>query len=84
MHLPWVARVWIFIGFSAAVLFVKLIIQAIVPDVSEEVDIQLRRQDVVIDKIFLNIGDDDMAEEEHRSTVIKTEYTIRITDDDPL
>ena len=40
--------------------------QAAVPDVPPEVDIQLQRQQIVIDKIFNNVGDDDIAVEKVR------------------
>jgi hypothetical protein len=79
----WPVRIWIFIGMSTGILFVKFVIALMVPDVSTEVEIQLERQDLITKKLIDGKGDEDDSELEKISQTSVT-YTIRITDDDPL
>lgn len=79
----WAVRVWIFIAIVTIISSVKLVLAVAIPDVEEEVDTQLLRQEFIVGKIFDNIGDVDKKVAK-RSVELKTNYTIRITDDDPL
>ena len=80
----WSTRIWLFILMSAAIIFVKYIVQVSYPRVNEEVDIQLARNKYILQKIFDNVPDDDdrrlMADVAMMS---KVKLDIRITDDDP-
>lgn len=77
------ARIWIFIGMVAGLLYVKKIIADYVPDCPREVEIQLERQQFYLNKILHNVGDDNGTEllDGVRGDV---KYTIRVNDDDPL
>lgn len=79
----WPSRVWIFICMSGGILFTKFYLGIAIPDVSTEVEIQLARQDFIVSKVINNVGDDD-EEIGQKNVKINVQYTIRITDDDPL
>jgi hypothetical protein len=51
-------RVWLFVGMSVAVLAIKYIIGAFIPDTPREVTIQLQRQNFIRRKIILEEKDD--------------------------
>lgn len=79
----WTVRAWIFIGMTSGILGIKEFIAFIIPDEPAEVTIQLQRQDYICGKILDDIQDED------DSDLIKgidtsLDYTIRVTDDDPL
>jgi hypothetical protein len=79
----WPERIWIFVGMTTGVVITKLFIEISVPDVSKEVEIQLQRQDFVREKLIEGLGDEDDSELDQIKQA-NTQYTIRITDDDPL
>ena len=74
-------KIWIFLGTSIGVLLLKYVINIYIPDVPLDVDIQLQRKKYIIDKLFYDIRDED---DDFKIVASKTEYIIRITDDDPL
>lgn len=74
-------KIWIFLGTSIGVLLLKYIINIYIPDIPLDVDIQLQRKKYIIDKLFYDIRDED---DDFKIAANKTEFTIRITDDDPL
>jgi len=74
-------KIWIFLGTSIGVLLLKYIINIYIPDIPLDVDIQLQRKKYIIDKLFYDIRDED---DDFKIVANKTEFTIRITDDDPL
>ena len=80
---PWAFRVWVFIIMTFGIFGIKYAIALTIPDVPLDVEIQLKRQNFIISKIVDNAvdDDDDFLDEK---VGISTEYTIRITDDDPL
>lgn len=53
------------------------------PDVPQDVDIQLQRKEFIVSKVLFDAADDVEDEEEQRIKQ-QIDYTIRITDDDPL
>lgn len=55
-------RMWVFIGFQWACFALQMIIMAVIPDVPEEIDIQLQRTDFIVDKLIDKVGDDDDSE----------------------
>ena len=79
----WPVRVWIFIGMSAGIILVKLLVSVMLPDTSEEVVIQLARSDYIKDKLYDNMPDEDDSKLS-TDVDVKIQFTIRITDDDPL
>lgn len=85
INYEWWNRVWIFFGMSAGILGLKYLIAINIPDVPEEVEIQLKRQEYFMDKVMHNIPDDD---NDHMVSVLKSsmmnKFTIRVNDDDPL
>ena len=68
---------------SFGIFGVKYLIAISIPDVPIEVEIQLKRQRFFSSKIVDNAVDDDDSFLE-KGMGISAEYTIRITDDDPL
>jgi len=83
LNQTWPERVWIFIIMSGGIMLAKTAVAAYIPDVPEEVEIQLKRQKFYLSKIIDNVPDED---DTGLTTGIKSKihYTIRINDDDPL
>jgi len=52
-------RLWIFVGFQWCLIGIQFIAQALVPDVPEEVEIQLERMDYIILKVIERAEDED-------------------------
>ena len=73
----------LFLLVLAGVLTMNLLIGFLVPDVPEQVTIQLQRQKMIVDKVFHNVPDDD---DDTLSKNIRADLdiVIRLTDDDPL
>jgi hypothetical protein len=73
----------LFLLVLAGVLVMNLLIGFLVPDVPEQVTIQLQRQKMIVDKVFHNVPDDD---DDTLSKNIRADLdiVIRLTDDDPL
>jgi len=78
----WATRVWIFIVMGSGILLIKKFIADYVPDVPREVEIQLERQKLYVDKIMHNIPDDE--DEDFKTKQGESTYPIKRTDDDPL
>ncbi|RYH29728.1 hypothetical protein EON65_07515 [archaeon] len=83
INYPWYSRVWIFFGMSVGILLVKQYIAATIPDVPEEVEIQLKRNKFFLDKVLYSKPDDD-DDVLMSSSRADNKYIIRINDDDPL
>eukprot|EP01031_Cornospumella_fuschlensis_P012781 gene12781-15625_t len=83
VNYPWYNRVWIFFGMSCGILLVKQYIAATIPDVPEEVEIQLQRNKFFLDKVLYSKPDDD-DDALMTSSRADNKYIIRINDDDPL
>ena len=81
-HYTWPGRIWVFIGMTFGIMFTKFIMAVAIPDVPREVEIQLQRQDFIVGKVIENIGDEE--EDDEVKGIKNPQYTIRITDDDPL
>jgi hypothetical protein len=81
-NFTWNERIWIFIGMSCGILIAKYLISIAIPDTPREVQIQIERQEYIVGKLFKNIVDEDNS-----NLIFKKkapEFTIRITDDDPI
>lgn len=81
-NFTWNERIWIFIGMSCGILVAKYLISIAIPDTPREVQIQIERQEYIVGKLFKNIVDEDNS-----NLIFKKkapEFTIRITDDDPI
>ena len=79
----WVVRVWLFILVATVLLFIKAIIQALIPDVPENVEIQIKRQKYLTDKLLYDImdeEDDDLI----TGNAILPNYIVTEKDQDPL
>lgn len=81
--LSWAARTWVFVGMSGGVLIVKFVVSLVIPDVPREVEIQLERKGYIVSKVVHCVPDDN-DESLVKGVRVVNEYTIRITDDDPL
>lgn len=79
----WIMRVWIFILMVALILGAKFTFAFMVPDVPDEVNIQLERQDFIISKVLYDAVD-DFDDENTKKVKLTADFVIRITDDDPM
>ncbi len=79
----WPARVWIFFGISAGIMYIKNTIAEYIPDIPHEVEVQLKRQEYYHDKLIDNIPDEDNAALVSNLKV-NNKYVVRVNDDDPL
>lgn len=52
-------RVWIFLGFQWVLISIQFFTQAIIPDVPEEVELQIQRADFMNDKVLDHVEDED-------------------------
>ncbi len=83
INYTWSERVWIFILMSTGLFCIRLLVAFLIPDVPEEVKIQIDRQEYLNDKIINNVPDEDDNELSKNNMVIPS-YLIRGTDDDPM
>jgi hypothetical protein len=65
------------------VMVMNLFIGYIIPDEPEEVKIQQERSDIIVDKVFHSVQDDD-DESLSKNLRADLDIVIRLTDDDPL
>lgn len=79
----WAARVWIFVGMSTGIIIIKTVVSGMVADIPRDVEIQLERKSFIESKVVHNTPD-EYDDSLFKKTKIKNEFTIRITDDDPL
>lgn len=79
----WVVRAWIFISMASGILFLKEFLAFVIPDEPNDVLIQIQRQDYIVGKVLDDIQDED-DDDLIKGIDMKLDYTIRITDDDPL
>jgi len=79
----WSARAWIFVGQSAGIILVKLVVAGSYNEVARDVEIQIERQKFIQEKIFDNVPDEfDGVFSKKLDMDVGTD--IRINDDDPL
>ncbi len=83
VNYTWPARVWIFFGMSCGVVMCKFYMGTVIPDVPEEVEIQIERQKFYMDKVMFNVPDDDL-DVFNLSKKTENKYIVRVNDDDPL
>ncbi|CAM9680880.1 unnamed protein product [Chrysoparadoxa australica] len=74
-------RVWVFLGIEHAVFGMKYIIMLLIPDVPQDVQIQLKRNEFLVSKIIDNVPDDDDTDL-IRSAGKLADFTIKDGDDD--
>jgi len=79
----WVWRVWIFILLSGVLFSIKGLIAFVIPDVPEDVQIQLDRQEYIVNKLLYNLEDDDDGEL-CKGNAIVPNYVVVEKDTDPL
>lgn len=78
----WNQRIWIFIGMSCGIFIMKYLLSIVIPDTPREVEIQIERREFIVGKLFKNIVDEDNSAGTFKKK--PPEFTIRITDDDPM
>lgn len=83
INYTWSERVWLFILMATGLLCVRLVVAFLIPDVPEEVTIQLDRQEYIVDKVIDNVADEDDQDLSKNNFVIPS-YLVRGTDDDPM
>jgi hypothetical protein len=83
VNYTWTLRAWIFALMSAGIFCAKYIIALLVPDVTPDVAIQLRRQEVIHDTVVEEI--DYYSDEEDLSKfMVPPSYFVQDVDEDPL
>jgi hypothetical protein len=81
----WNQRIWIFMGMSCGILVAKYLLSIAIPDTPRDVAIQIDRQEYIVGKLFKNIVEEDSGSSISSAVKKKLpEFTIRITDDDPI
>ena len=76
-------RVWIFIGISTGVLLLKYLIAVLIPDVPNDVTIQLKRAEFFHEKLrFQDAGTEGQQTAANRRDDAPSTYSILNTDDD--
>jgi threonine/homoserine/homoserine lactone efflux protein len=78
----WVERIWLFILMATGLFCIRMMVAYLIPDVPEEVEIQLARQEYIVRKVVLNVPDDE--EERSQNNFLVPNFRILATDDDPL
>ena len=76
-------RVWIFICMIILLISLKEAIAFFVPDVPGEVEVQLKRNDFIVDKVINNVGDDEGWDID-KAARVEINFTVKMMDDDPL
>ncbi len=79
----WIMRVWIFILMVGLILGAKFTFAFMVPDIPDDVNIQLERQDFIIGKVLYDAVD-DFDDTSTKKVKLTADFVIRIADDDPL
>ena len=82
----WAVRNVIFVGMCSGLFGAKWLLALMIPDMTREVDLQLQRQDFIIDKVihlYQDDGDDD-DDDVVRPLSEPANYCIRGDDDDPM
>jgi hypothetical protein len=79
----WIVKGYVFMAMASGVLAAKVCLELIIPDIPHEVQIQLERQKYICGKVIDDVGDEDDSELTV-GTRAKFDYSVRITDDDPL
>lgn len=82
----WAARIWIFIVMAGGLFVIKWMIAEFVPDIAEDIELQLQRSKFYLSKIVDNVPDDNVEERagKEQKKLLKGKYEIRINDDDPF
>jgi len=83
LNYTWTVRAWIFALMSAGIFSVKIIVSILVPDVTPDVAIQLKRQDLIFDTVVEEI-DYYSDEEDLSKCMIPPSYFVQDFDEDPL
>jgi hypothetical protein len=77
------ARIGAFIAIIAVILLVKYVIAILIPDVPEDVQMQIERNKHFVNKIVYSMPD-EVSDEIKRSAMKKISFAVRVNDDDPL
>eukprot|EP01035_Chromulina_nebulosa_P019942 gene19942-25908_t len=88
-------KLWIFLGFQWVMLSIQFILSAAIPDIPEQVDIQLQRANFIVSKIINQDSDEDFIDPKHaesaetfgankRSSLVTTVIDIPYHDTFPM
>jgi anoctamin-10/anoctamin-7 len=78
---PW--RIWTFVLFTVFILVIKQVIAIVIPDTPHEVDIQLKRNEFVVNKVAEN-QKDYVETLDAMKLRVRPIFKLKIGDDDPL
>lgn len=76
------SRVWIFVGISTGVLLLKYLIAVLIPDVPNDVTIQLKRTEFFHEKLRFQDASPESQATANRGNDAPSTYSILNTDDD--
>ena len=82
INYKWPIRLWTFLLISLGLFAMKIIFAALIPDVPPKVEIQLKRERFITDKILYN--PDDENDNNNSNQRVKCRYSILPTDNDPM
>eukprot|EP00595_Chromulina_sp_UTEXLB2642_P003694 CAMPEP_0196764098 /NCGR_PEP_ID=MMETSP1095-20130614/5350_1 /TAXON_ID=96789 ORGANISM="Chromulina nebulosa, Strain UTEXLB2642" /NCGR_SAMPLE_ID=MMETSP1095 /ASSEMBLY_ACC=CAM_ASM_000446 /LENGTH=707 /DNA_ID=CAMNT_0042118727 /DNA_START=171 /DNA_END=2294 /DNA_ORIENTATION=- len=91
----YVGKLWVFLGFQWVMLSIQFILSAAIPDIPEQVDIQLQRANFIVSKIINQDSDEDFIDPQlaqsaekvnanKRSSLITTAIDIPYHDTFPM
>lgn len=79
----WIMRVWTFILMVGFIIGAKFTFAFMVPDVPDDVSIQLERQDFIIGKVLYD-SVDEYDDTTTKKVKLTADFVIRVADDDPM
>ncbi len=83
INYTWVERVWLFILMATGLFCIRVFVAYLIPDMPPYVEVQLQRQEYIVDKVIHNVSDDD-DDELGKDNFGMPNYLINKTDDDPM
>lgn len=82
INYTWTERSWIFLGISFGLFFIRLLAEYYVPDVPQDVELFLLRQEFIVSKVIDNLEDDN--DDAITDFSQPSNYNVDQTDYDPL
>ena len=88
----WTTRAWIFFSMSFGIMLAKSFVAYLIPDISDDVMIQIKRQELITDTVvnLVDYNDDAYNDDEGnpiadaKKIAIPPTYMIQDFDEDPL
>ena len=82
INYKWPIRLWTFLLISLGLFTIKIIFAALIPDIPPKVEIQIKRQEYITERLLYN-PDNDNENNNNSNHRVKCRYSILYTDNDP-